>query len=73
MIEEFNLSEKELWMQHKETNQECCAFPKEDVKEFINRLKDKFKDKVWYVVREEIDKLAGDKLSQSGEKARVGK
>ncbi len=37
MTKEFNLSEKELWMHHKETHQECYAFTQKDVKEFIKK------------------------------------
>jgi hypothetical protein len=35
------LSDKEIWVTHRQTNQECYAFPKKDVKEFIKELKEK--------------------------------
>ncbi len=37
---EKTLSEKELWMHHNKTNQECYCFTKEDVKQFIKDILD---------------------------------
>jgi hypothetical protein len=66
MTEEFNLSDKE-W-EHQEMDGVFC-YSKEDVKEFIKRLKDRMgnttvglNNKYLPIFYKEIDELAGDKL-----------
>ena len=64
MKKEFNLSEKII----KETEWSKGHFGRDDVKEFIKRLKEIKKpifvaNSDWNDVLKEIDKLAGDKLT----------
>ena len=63
--EEFNLSEK-IWWVHipgKKRGDDNQVISFEDIKEFIKRLKEEFKEHHWIgEISHKIDKLAGDKL-----------
>ena len=61
--DEFNLSEKELTINNVDWQQVTEFYPREDVKEFIKKLKEETKDYVdKYTMEIIIDKLAGENL-----------
>lgn len=80
MTEEFNLGDKEIYADEFRTRgktyEEGMVYPKQDVKEFIRRLKETYEESIKLALSfnkteiasnirnriMEIDKLAGDKL-----------